>query len=297
MSEKLLLRREIFKNILPWFYKRKRDLPWRRNPTPYSVWISEIMLQQTAVKAVVPYYLRWMKRFPSLSSLARSRERDILTLWEGLGYYSRARSVLKASRIIQKKYKGRIPDEYSTLSSLPGIGPYTASAILSIAYGEPCPVIDANVKRVIQRFLGFRSRDRKGEKSIRGFLEQVIPVKEPGSFNEALMELGQTVCLVESPLCHHCPLKKGCVCLRKNLQQVIPGRREKLVIKKKTTLLIFLHRKKIFLMPKEKGLFKGLWLIPGLPRNGNGSRGIESYIRREMGEAFSLSTRLPEQVH
>ena len=194
--------------LMEWYHKAKRVLPWREDPTPYHVWVSEIMLQQTRVEAVKAYYDRFMNALPDIAHLAEAEEEELLKLWEGLGYYNRVRNMRKAAQIIMEKYDGRMPDEYRQLMELPGIGSYTAGAVSSIAYGKREPAVDGNVLRVLARL---RGDDRDiAEQSIRKAVEEELrlgmPMENPGDFNQALMELGATVCVPNgSPHCQVCP--------------------------------------------------------------------------------------------
>ena len=187
----------IRKRLLLWFYKEQRDLPWRKNRTPYRIWISEIMLQQTRVEAVIPYYERFLQEFPTVESLAKSSEERVLKLWEGLGYYTRARNLHKAAKKIVKEYRGVFPGKLEDIQSMPGIGQYTAGAIASIAFGIPVPALDGNVKRVLSRIYTVEEWIEKQSTVNRfhGYLSDLISKDDPGSFNEAMMELGARICL------------------------------------------------------------------------------------------------------
>ena len=281
------------KDLLRWFRKNKRDLPWRKNRTPYSVWISEIMLQQTTVKAVIPYFEKWMKRFPDVGSVAKASEREILRLWEGLGYYTRAKNILKASRIIESQFHGRFPDDYKDAIKLPGIGPYTAGAILSIAFGKPYPVMDANVRRVGRRILGMVKWDKTKEKELLNFLKGMIPQKNAGAFNEAIMELGQTVCIAERPLCDKCPLTKFCIGFKKNIRHLIPGKAERKITAKKTFLALIVSQGKLLIIKRNKRLLKDLWGFPEFQEDGQ----IKSFIKKEGGVDFAEMGKLKARVH
>ena len=211
--------------LIPWYQRHKRELPWRENPKAYNVWVSEIMLQQTRVEAVKPYYARFMKELPTIKDLSEAREDQLLKLWEGLGYYSRARNLKKAAQILVRDYDGRMPSSYEQLIKLPGIGSYTAGAIASIAFGEPVPAVDGNVLRVLSRVLASQedilkqSVKRKMEK----LLTETMPADHAGAFNEGLMELGETVCVPGGPpKCGICPLGKLCLAFQQDLTSRIP---------------------------------------------------------------------------
>jgi len=196
-----------------WYEKNERSMPWREEPTPYHVWISEIMLQQTRIEAAKSYYERFTKRLPDVESLAAISEEELLKLWEGLGYYNRARNLQKAAQILVERYDGCLPAEYDLLLEFPGIGSYTAGAIASIAYGVSAPAVDGNVMRVTMRYLN--CCDDISKQSVRKEMErsimEVIPGEKPGTFNQALMELGEVICIPNGmPLCDACPLADAC---------------------------------------------------------------------------------------
>ena len=182
--------------LLAWYDRNKRDLPWRHTRDPYRIWVSEIMLQQTRVAAVLPYYRQWMEALPTAEALAAVPEERLMKLWQGLGYYSRARNLQKAARVIVEELGGVFPDTYEALLRLPGVGEYTAGAVASIAFGEAVPAVDGNVLRVIARTADIREdiSDAKVRRTFRALLEEAMPREEPGKFNQALMELGATVC-------------------------------------------------------------------------------------------------------
>jgi A/G-specific adenine glycosylase len=255
-----ILNRAFAKGLVKWFGENKQGWPWRLNATPYSVWISEVMLQQTVLKTVCRYFDKWMTIFPDVSHLAAASENDVLVVWEGLGYYSRAKNCLRAARIILEKYNGHLPSDYKALTFLPGIGDYTASAILSIAFHRPYPAIDANVRRVFQRLL----KIKENLAGLKEKLKAILPSDNPGDFNQALMELGQTICLPHHPLCSSCPLKKQCLSFRYQVQDLIPVKKTSKLVTKYTLVLILVCNKSVWAMQKEKGLFKTLWIFPGI---------------------------------
>ncbi len=212
-----------------WFERKRRDLPWRHRRDLYAIWISEVMLQQTRVETVVPYYREFVRRFPSLKRLAAAPLQDVLKAWEGLGYYSRARNLWQAARRVQEESHGRIPDRYQEFRALPGVGEYIAAAVLSIGRGLSLPVVDGNVLRVVCRWQGIGGDVRRTatRRTVRAFLETVIPGDDPGRFNEALMELGALVCLPRKPHCPDCPLRAGCFACRRGRTGSLPVRSKK----------------------------------------------------------------------
>ncbi len=215
--------------LVNWYLQNKRSLPWREDPTPYHVWISEIMLQQTRIEAVIPYYTRFLTLFPTVEALAAAEETALLKAWEGLGYYSRARNLLKAAGEIQKR--GSFPRTYEALVALPGIGPYTAGAVASICFGEGVPAVDGNVLRVVLRLLSDRADPQRPDTKSRitEMLKEVYPVgRAAGAFTQGLMELGERVCIPNSaPNCDACPLRGLCETERNGLWQEIPLRKKK----------------------------------------------------------------------
>lgn len=259
----------IVEPLLKWYDSNARVLPWRENPTPYRVWISEIMLQQTRVEAVKPYFERFMAQLPDITALAEADEDKLMKLWEGLGYYSRARNLKKAARIAAEKYGGRLPASYDELLKLPGIGPYTAGAISSIAFGIPAPAVDGNVLRVITRVTADYSNvsNPKEKRAIEQQVRDILPQKRAGDMNQALMELGATVCLPNGlPKCEACPLKEICEAARQGNPLDFPQKNTKKErkIAKKTVLLLTCNGKTAIRKRPEKGLLAGLYEFPNL---------------------------------
>jgi A/G-specific adenine glycosylase len=204
--------RAIQKKLLAWYDRNRRDLPWRRTRDPYEIWVSEVMLQQTQVKTVLGRYSHFLRRFPSVAALAEAREADVLHAWQGLGYYSRARRLQQAARAIDEQHGGRVPRTYEALLELPGVGAYSAGAVASIAFGERVPVVDGNVVRVLTRL--FSLRGDPGRAPLRARLWEIagrlVSPRRPGDFNQALMELGATLCTPREPGCERCPLRRDC---------------------------------------------------------------------------------------
>ncbi|NLI92806.1 MAG: A/G-specific adenine glycosylase [Peptococcaceae bacterium] len=220
--------KDICNLLLAWYAENKRDLPWRKNPDPYSTWISEMMLQQTRVETVIPYYYRFLERFPTVSVLANADEEEVLTAWKGLGYYSRARNLHLAAKIVQEKYQCVFPNSYQALRLLPGIGDYSAGAILSIAFNQPFPAVDGNVLRVISRVICLEGdiSEAAVKKKIRQIVSDLIPEGRAGEFTQALMELGAILCLPQNPLCADCPIRVYCLADKNGRQDCIPVRRQ-----------------------------------------------------------------------
>lgn len=259
--------------LTAWYAEHRRLLPWRQNPTPYQIWVSEIMLQQTRIEAVIPYFERFMKTLPDIPSLARVSDDTLMKLWEGLGYYSRARNLKKAAGVIVERFAGQLPRDYEQLLSLPGIGEYTAGAIASIAYGIPVPAVDGNVLRVMARIDNCADDIMKPSvrKAFRERLCDVIPTDDPGGFNQALMELGERVCLPNTaPHCEACPIADYCAARANGTESELPVRTAKKArrIEQKTVLVIRTVRdgKRQVLLHKrpDTGLLAGLWELPNI---------------------------------
>lgn len=212
------------KSLLKWYDRHHRDLPWRHTRDPYAIFVSEMMLQQTQVKTVLPYYVRFLKELPNWKSLAKAKEEKVLKLWEGLGYYRRARSLQAAAHKIVKDFGSKLPDTLEEILKIPGVGPYSAGAILSIAYQKPYPVVDGNVIRVYSRLFLLKGNLKSGLglKRVWVLAEKLIYKKHPGDFNQAVMELGATLCLPENPLCLLCPLASLCQAAQRGLQNNFP---------------------------------------------------------------------------
>lgn len=253
--------------LLDWYRENARDLPWRKNPTPYRVWLSEIMLQQTRVTAVLGYYNRMLACCPTVVDLAALEEDRLMKLWQGLGYYSRARNLQKAAQIIANEYGGEFPADYSAIRALPGIGDYTAGAICSIAFGLPTPAVDGNVLRVVARITGDDTdiTSPAMKKTVTAALEQIIPLKAPGDFNQALMELGATVCIPNgAPLCAKCPAAPFCTAHQEGLTDKLPVKAPKKArrVEQRDVFLIFHDRKVALRRRPSRGLLAGLWEYP-----------------------------------
>ena len=260
--------RELPHRLLPWFSEHARDLPWRKDREPYHVWLSEIMLQQTRVEAVKGYYDRFLTRLPSISHLANAEETELLKLWEGLGYYSRARNLQKAARVIVEQYHGVFPTDYAAIRSLTGIGDYTAGAICSICFDQKTPAVDGNVLRVLSRLLDDHgcTDDPKVKRRFSDLLREVYPV-EAGTFTQSLMELGATVCLPNgAPKCEVCPMGDLCLARQRQTIDELPVRAEKSPRKQQdmTVFLLTCGDKLALRKRPDNGLLAGLYELPNL---------------------------------
>jgi A/G-specific adenine glycosylase len=250
-----------------WYSREKRDLPWRRVRDPYKIWVSEIMLQQTQVVTVIPYYNRWLKIFPSLAALARAPLSKALKSWAGLGYYRRVRLFHQAAQCVQREFRGKIPQTAEALRKLPGIGRYTAGAIASIAFNEKTPVLDGNVIRILTRIFAIpQSIDQqKTLEKLWSLAGALLPDKNPGDFNQALMELGATVCFPLTPQCARCPVKRECRAHQKGRELFYPVRSRKEAYEKirMAALVLFNERNEVWLEKQpEQSRWGGLWMFP-----------------------------------
>lgn len=277
--------------LLSWFDKHgRKHLPWQQNKTPYRVWVSEIMLQQTQVATVIPYFERFMQRFADLPTLAAAPEDEVLHLWAGLGYYSRARNLHRAAKKVMTEFSGVIPDTLDALLTLPGIGQSTAGAILSIAFNKPTPILDGNVKRVLARFHGIREpmNDKVVEKKMWGLATQYTPVKRVADYTQAIMDLGATLCTRAKPNCAACPFIKECVAYAENCVNELPAKKavKKLPIRSATFLLAW-HRGNILLCKRPAaGIWGGLWSLPEFSGEPD-KKPLRQFCQREFGVSFN----------
>ncbi len=262
--------RVIARRLLAWYDAGHRDLPWRRARDPYRIWVSEVMLQQTRAQAVIPYYARFLERFPTVQSLAAAAESDLLALWSGLGYYSRARNLKRAAQAVVAA--GEFPREYAAIRALPGVGDYTAAAIASIAFGLPHAVVDGNVLRVVARvendaadIAAARTRERFRTVAQRWLDRACLDLAKPGAFNQALMELGATVCLPRKPQCPGCPLAAVCAARQAGREAQLPVKlRPREPVRILATLLLVQRGGKVLLRqrPDDAGRMAGFWELP-----------------------------------
>jgi A/G-specific adenine glycosylase len=253
-------------SLLAWYERERRDLPWRRTKDPYAIWLSEVMLQQTQVATVIPYWERFLARFPTVEALASAPLDDVLAAWRGLGYYSRARNLHRAAQEVVDRFGGRLPSSAEALLTLPGFGRYTAGAVASIAFGEQAPLVDGNVARVLSRLFEVEGApgDRAREARLWELAGTLVQGERPGELNQALMEHGATVCRPESPLCLLCPVRGECLAFRHGRVDELPPAKVRAEPKRLTlALAVWPHEGTLlFARRAEKGLFGGLWELP-----------------------------------
>lgn len=277
--------------ILRWFQRHKRDMPWRGSHDPYRIWVAEVMLQQTRIAAVLPYYRRFLGRFPNVGALARARESDVLQYWSGLGYYSRARNLRLAARQIVADHGGKFPKRLDAALALPGIGRYTAAAVLSIAYDAPLAVLDGNVARVLARLGAMRGelRQPKRWKELANAAQSMLAENAPGDWNQALMELGETICSPKSPRCKDCPVASFCRARRMGLTEKIPEPRKKPAPVEMTIAAAVLSDPQgRTLLVKDPGehdrvLFSRMWQFPAVEVNSDAKKELARLLRDRFG--------------
>lgn len=291
---------QIKEPLLKWFEDNKRDLPWRKNPDAYGVWVSEIMLQQTRVEAVKGYYKRFLEKLPSVEALAEAKEDELLKLWEGLGYYNRVRNMQKAAKSVVEQYDGVMPADYKALLGLSGIGSYTAGAIASIAYGIPEPAVDGNVLRVVMRILEDASDIMKQsvKREVEEILRDVMSKEHPGEYNQALMEIGATVCVPNgAPKCEMCPLAFVCGGYQHGTAEHFPLKAPKKQrrIEERTVFVIVDGENTVLRKREAKGLLAGLYELPNTDGWLTENEALE-WVKKEGFHALHIET-LPDAKH
>jgi A/G-specific adenine glycosylase len=287
------------RGLVAWYRRNARPLPWRKSADPYRIWISEIMLQQTTVAAVVPYFERFLARFPTLAALAKANEEEVLRLWEGLGYYSRARNIHKTAWLIVRELGGLFPDEVGRLAELPGIGRYTAGAIASFAFDRRAPIVEANTLRLYCRLLGYRGdpRSAAGQQLLWSFAGQIVPRKEPGLFNQALMELGATLCTPENANCPRCPVRACCAAFANGWQEQIPIAAARPAVTEVNEVAVAIHRDGRYLMRKRPAgeRWAGLWDFVRFASDENGRTSLAQIVR-SIHQRTGLAVEIPERI-
>jgi A/G-specific adenine glycosylase len=290
--------KSLAEKLLGWYRRSRRRLPWREDPAPYKTWVSELMLQQTRVETVIPYFLRFLERFPDVRVLAAASEQEVLSQWSGLGYYRRAKALHRAARIIVEERGGRLPDDVSGWLALPGIGRYTAGAIVSIGLGKRAPILDGNVQRVLARLYGLKGDPRKGETHRRlwQLAEEILPEECVSEFNQGLMELGALVCLPRNPTCLLCPLREDCFALREGTVGELPELSPKPEVRSVLmgAAVVEKDRKILLYRRTRTELMKDLWELPLAEcREGEDARAA---LARETASTYGINIEPGDEV-
>ncbi len=285
--------------LLAWYHRERRELPWRGARDPYRVWVSEVMLQQTTVKVVLPYYTAFLELFPTLTALAAAAEDDVLARWSGLGYYRRARQLHAGARHVVERHAGRFPATEAEARAVPGVGPYTAAAVLSIAYGVPLPVVDGNVRRVFARLFALRGPEWQGDKPYYVLGAELLARESPGDWNQALMELGATLCTPRHPACPRCPLRSHCRAQAEGMQGALPEARARRRSVDVSVAAALLERDGLVLLVQrgEGRVMRGLWEIPQTTLESAGQRDLVDELRERHGLRVALGPCLLTARH
>ena len=295
----MIAQNDIPARILKWYNRNSRDLPWRTTRNPYHIWISEVMLQQTQVETVIPYYQRFLTRFPTVETLAAASLQDVLKTWENLGYYSRARHLHSAAREIMARTGGTIPHNEKELRGLPGIGAYTAAAILSIAFGQKVPAVDGNVRRVLSRIFAIRA-PLEGSKTLRRIHElasDLVPARAPSRFNQGIMDLGATICTPRNPSCELCPVQASCLAFDLGLQDTLPVTRKRgpLPHRQMTAGVLYDNLGRLLIVRRPlRGLLGGLWKFPGGEKREG--KGLKNSLIQEVHGELGIGVRVGEKI-
>lgn len=287
--------------LLHWYKKSKRSMPWRKTKDPYNIWLSEIMLQQTQVKTVIPFYNTWIEKFPNFESVAKAQSDSLLLIWEGLGYYNRCHNFHKAVKIIVKKYNSCLPANIEDFLVLPGVGIYTASAVYSIVFSYPIPVVDGNVNRVMSRLLRLKRFTPFNKKRILSTLNKCIDKNHPGNFNQALMELGSIICIPKTPKCHNCPLKSYCGAAVSGNPGRYPLAKTKKHFPWKNVVVGLIWENSSFLILKRAGYkhLNNLWELPGgkVLNKQNPKSQLVEMLKKKYNLDVSIENKIGEVCH
>lgn len=285
--------------LLRWYRAKRRDLPWRASADPYRVWVCEVMLQQTTVKTALPYYTAFLERFPSVAALASAEVQDVLARWSGLGYYRRARLLHAGARHVVAHHGGRFPETLEAARAVPGVGPYTAAAVLSIAYGVALPVVDGNVRRVLSRMLVLRGSPWTRDAPYYALGAELIDPDAPGDWNQAVMELGATVCTPRAPACPRCPVRQHCGAHAAGLQAQLPEPRERRAPVSVTVAAALIEQRgRVLLVRRDEGrLLGGLWEVPQTGLESRGRRDLVEELRARHGLEVEIGARVHTTRH
>lgn len=295
--------KQIQKRLLDWYRDHHRSLPWRETDDPYQIWVSEVMLQQTQIKTVRPYFEQFLTRFPDVQHLAAADQQDVLKAWEGMGYYARARNLHRAAKMIISEHKGKVPDNWETIHSLPGVGDYIAAAVLSIAYNQPCAAVDGNVKRVLARLNRIEDPANRSSsyKTFKVAAENLLDHYHPGTFNQALMELGSTICKPKNPACNTCPLQTFCGAFLDNAVANYPQRIKTPPRPLHHIAVGVVYKNGLMLITRRKpaGLLGGLWEFPGgkIRKDENPAAACVREIREEVNLKVAIEAHITQVKH
>lgn len=289
-------------DLITWYQQNKRDLPWRTEQNAYKTWVSEIMLQQTKVDTVIPYYTQFIEKFPTVHDLANADEQDVLKSWEGLGYYSRARNLQNAIKEVVASYEGEIPANPNDLGSMKGVGPYTRGAILSIAYDQPEPAVDGNVMRVLSRILKIEEDIAKShtKKVVENYVRELISHDDPSSFNQGMMELGAIVCTPKSPMCMFCPVQQYCQAFAEGIEKELPikskGKKQRKI---PYVAILIKNKQQKYLIEKrpDTGLLANMWQFPMISISEIGFNQIPDWFAKEYGIQVTLKQEVGKLKH
>jgi A/G-specific adenine glycosylase len=273
------------RRLLDWYRRNRRDLPWRRTRDPYRIWVSEVMLQQTTVKTATPYYEAFLAAFPDLPSLAAAGEEQVLALWSGLGYYHRARNLHRGARHVLERHQGRFPRTLEAALAVPGVGLYTASAVLSIAHGVPLPVVDGNVRRVLARLFALRGPEWRADAAFYNKADEILDRESPGDWNQALMELGATVCLPRRPACPACPVRAQCAARALGIEEELPeGRARRTPVAVTVAAALVEEGGRVLLVRRSEGRLMGrMWEVPQTSLEARGLPDLARELKQRHG--------------
>jgi len=293
----------IAQKLLKWFETNRRTLPWRNTRDPYAIWVSEVMLQQTQVNTVIPYYKRFLKKFPNIEILSKSNQDDVLKCWEGLGYYARAINFQKASQMVMTQFSGQIPQDPQAFKQLPGVGDYINAAVQSIAFGHSMAVVDGNVRRVLSRLFEMQEtvNENKYAKIFAQKAQSLLCENSPGDYNQAIMELGALICTPRNPQCNQCPLSKECEAYRHDTFTIFPLRKKSPVISTENWVAAIIQKDNKFLITQRKagGFLGGLWEFPGgkIRNNETIQRACLRHIREQLQIDICINHHVTQIKH
>ncbi|MBN2369529.1 MAG: A/G-specific adenine glycosylase [Vicinamibacteria bacterium] len=285
-------------NLSAWYRRNRRELPWRHSGDPYHIWVAEVMLQQTTVRSMTPYYEAFLRRFPSIGALAAASEDEVVSAWSGLGYYHRARNLLRGARHVVERHRGRFPDDLDHALAVPGVGLYTASAVLSIAFNRPLAVVDGNVRRVLARIHALRGRSKRKESNYHRMAVEILDRRNPGEWNQALMELGALICTPRNPACPACPVRTACAARRLGLTAVIPETRPRRATADVYVKAAVIERSgRLLLVRGAETPLQRLWCVPHTSLDSTVAPNLAEELRKRYGMAIEPGPLLLRTRH